>query len=324
MPPPASCTAHVECPSDACMVSADGSGTCLDATDVAYSDPRGHDNPACTLDAPCPTVAEALATGRPYIRIRGTHDEQLDISRTVTLLGESGAVIGGLVVTGDGVEVSAYDLEIAPPDGGIGATIPQTSGSPTLTLLRTTIHGGAFAGIYVAGGHLVLAQSIMQDNPGGGVWVLSPATFEIVGNVFEHNGSPDSPVGGVLAQTTANPGNRLAFNTFYGNGSQDGAGSALRCFGMTARDNLYLQNGPEPQIVGNCGHEHSIGWPAGTWPSGVAAVDPRLGDDLRPLPGSPAIAADPDADTSGMAARDPSGATRALPATIGAYQEGRP
>lgn len=323
MPPPTSCSGHSECPSDACIVSADGHGVCLDAADVAYADPRGHDNPACTLDAPSPTVAEALATGRPYVRIRGSHAEQLDVARSVALLGDPGATIYGLTVTGDGVEVSAYDLEITPTDGGIGATIPQTSGSPTLTLLRTTIHGGAFAGIYVAGGHLVLAQSIVRDNPGGGVWVLSPATFEVVGNVFERNGSPDSPVGGVLVQTEANPANRLAFNTFYDNASQGGAGTALRCFGTNARDNLYAQNGPDPQIVGNCGHGHSIGWPVGAWPSGVAAVDPRLGGDLRPLPGSPTIAADPDADTSGVASVDLAGTARTLPATIGAY-EGRP
>lgn len=108
---------------------------------------------------------------------------------------------------------------------------------------------------------------------------------------------------------------------------------AIQCdiTGLTARNNIISNNGDGSvqQIAGSCGYAFSIVFP-GPAPTGPGnlVVDPRFESpgtgDLHLQPGSPAVlAADPNADLSGLAARDIDGDLRVAPADIGADQIAR-
>lgn len=338
------CTEHADCPlSNACLPD----GSCAAETDVAYADPLGADNTLCSKVAPCLRVANALATGRRYVKFHGTIDEAVtvDRGRAVTFLADPGATLTRrsagsqpvLTVKDEGTSLAVYGLTIANAldTATIGVVVPPASGDPTVALTRVTISNNPGGGISISGGALDLAQSLVSDNLGGGATVSMPAKFAIVGNLFIDNGTGSSPLGAIAISTLASTTNRLEFNSFYRNASQDGVGAAIRCVAgaFTARDNILYANGSatnHEQVSGTCAHTYSLVQP-GTLPAGNGnlAADPRFqdaaGGDLHLLPGSPAFqAADPDSDLTGLASRDIDGTSRKRPATIGAYQPPSP
>jgi hypothetical protein len=348
-----SCTAHAQCTaSSACLPD----GSCADAMQVAYVDPMATDGTECSLPMPCTRIAAALATKRPYVKLRGTIDEAIAIAdRDVVVLSEPGTRLkyskNGLPVEVRGSShVQVYDLEVTGASGPSDAIllsvgmpslelhraaitsntshgISVTAG--TLTVTDSTLTGNNGGAISMSSGALTLAWSIVSKNSGGGVTV-SGGQFAIVGNVFYSNGSASTTTGGVNLQTGPSAMNRLEFNSFHGNQAATGIGAAVHCTvggGFTARNNAMFNNGtfsnPE-QVGGGCSHVYSIVQP-GTLPGGAGnlAVDPRFADitrgDLHLLPMSPAIgAADPAADLTGIAARDLDGDARTRPADIGA------
>ncbi|CAN5396801.1 hypothetical protein BH11MYX1_BH11MYX1_15800 [soil metagenome] len=82
------CVAHTDCSSNACLPT----GACGDDSNVAYADPSGTDNTQCTKATPCTTVAKALLTGRPYVKLHGTNNEAVSINnQSVSLLADPGA-----------------------------------------------------------------------------------------------------------------------------------------------------------------------------------------------------------------------------------------
>jgi hypothetical protein len=333
------CVAHSECSlSHVCLPD----GTCAAERDIAYVDPDGTDNTDCFQSKACVRVAAALATQRPYVKFHGTIDESVIVNhrRSVTFLADLGATLtwtgGGsqpvLTVQDDGTSLAVYDLTIADAldTTTVGVEIPPDSGDPSLTLMRVTIANNPGGGIVVSGGRLWLAQSFVRDNLGGGIIVSSPASFEIIGNVFIDNGATTSPVGAIAISTVAATTNRLDFNSVYRNASQDGIGAAIRCVAgpFTARDNILYQNGNtmnHEQVSGTCAHEYSLVQP-GTLPPGTGnlAADPLFqdarGGNLHLQPGTPVRTADPGPDLTGLAAQDLDGHSRLRPATLGAYQ----
>jgi hypothetical protein len=334
------CATHADCRlSNACLPE----GSCAAETDVAYVDPSGTDDTHCARSAPCRRVASALATGRPYVKFHGTLDEAVTVERgrVVTFLADPGATLTRttagsqpvVTVQDSGTELAVYDLTIgnALDTSTIGVVVPQVSGDPALALTRVKISNNPGGAIFVSGGSLRLTQSTISDNLGGGVTVNMPATFEIVGNLFIDNGTGNAPLGAVAIATIPTPSNRLEFNSFYKNASQDGVGAAIRCVAgaFTARNNIMYANGSatnHEQISGTCAHTYSLVQP-GTLPPGMGnqAADPLFegaaADDLHVRPGSPAIhAADPASDLTGVAARDLDGNIRMRPATVGAYE----
>src|SRR5262249_3760003 len=65
------CQLHSECTSMACLPD----GSCADGTAVAYVASvaqGGTVNPDCTQGTPCTLISTAVATGRPYVRVKGT------------------------------------------------------------------------------------------------------------------------------------------------------------------------------------------------------------------------------------------------------------
>jgi hypothetical protein len=162
---------------------------------------------------------------------------------------------------------------------------------------------------------------------GGGISVLN-ATFVIVGNMFFANGSSGGTVGGVSLQVAQNAANRLDFNSFNKNVTQDGLGTAIQCVAgtFTARNNIMSGNGTLSnvnQVGGTCAHAYSIARP-GTVPSGAGngSADPLFVDtttgDLHLQSSSPAKGgADPSSELTGVAAKDLDGDVRTSPADIG-------
>jgi Right handed beta helix region len=327
------CTTHADCDTRACLPD----GSCGDDTRVAYVHPAGDDNLFCTSAAPCTRVSRALATGRPYVKIVGTIDEQVVVGgQVVTLLGGPDAKLTtfasgpGTIVTvrGDGTSLTIYDLSISDALGGIGLQI-LAGGSPSVALVRAKLINNQGGGILAeGGGDLTVTQSQISRNVGGGITV-NDGTFAVVGNVFYGNGTQLSSAG-ALYIATPRGGRRLEFNSFHLNAASAGIGPALHCATGTtiaARNNIMSDNeatSGSDQVGGNCTHAYSIVRP-GPLPSGPGntSADPMFVSqtigDLHIRPGSPARGtADPGSNLTGLAARDLDGDVRTSPADIGA------
>ncbi len=351
------CTAHAQCTaSNVCLPD----GSCAADKDVAYVSSTGTGT-ACTKAAPCKKVMDAINAGLPYVKIQGTApiNDQVSLNRDLTILADPGAVLtdtsNGILLKIDGTShVAIYDLEISGASGmnnqGIslqpgnqatvslvrvkvnnnqGGGVAMSAGS--LTVAQSTFSGNQGPGISATGGSLVVTQSTFSGNQNGGISDMG-GMFQVVGNVFYNNGGNTSLVGGIAIGLTGNAsGNRLDFNTFYLNTSQDSIGSAVQCIAdsFTAKNNIMSTNrtrtGME-QVGGTCSYAYSIVRP-GTLPGGVGnkATDPLFVDpatgDLHIQATSPARgAADPNADLTGIASHDIDGTARHAPADMGAYQ----
>jgi hypothetical protein len=314
-------------------------GSCADEAQVAYVQAGGVGN-TCTKIAPCDILDVGLTTNRPFVKINtGTVADSKTTTidgKTVTIFAEPGAKLDRtgdgviLEVKSNGADVQIFDLEITGGTGiGDAAISLPNGGAPKLTLTRVNIDGNQGFGILATAGTLTLAQSRVSGNTGGGISVTSLAQFVIVSNIFVGNGSDASTVGGVNISTSQSATNRLDFNSFSRNQTQDGIGSAIQCAAgaFAARNNIMSGNGTltnMEQVGGSCAHAYSIVRP-GTLPGGTGnkADDPLFKNtttgDLHILPGSPAAgAADPGSNLAGIAARDIDGDLRLTPADIGA------
>jgi hypothetical protein len=362
------CQAHAECDSNACSLA---TGACATEADVAYVSSTGADNSTCDKSAPCASMAAALMTGLHYVKIHGTIDGAVvvDKGRTVTFLADPGAGLtlgkpGDVVtVTGTDTSLTIYDLTISGAQGAsvgialaggvpalslIGVSVSNNAGggitsAGSLTIDHSTITnnggsnpGSSGPGIFVTGGSVSLAQSLVSGNRGGGVDVAGAmAKFAIVSNKFVSNGAGDpmgSTLGAVHIAATFASTNLLEFNTFYKNLSTDGVGAAISCIPstFTARANIMLNNGttnsPDP-TTGTCTHSYSIMRP-GMVPitgTGNQGSDPMFvdapGGNFHLQTGSPAIgAANALAPLTGLSARDFDDRPRMNPVNLGAYQ----
>jgi hypothetical protein len=302
------CKAHSDCASSACL----DNGSCASESSVAYVDPAGNDNTVCTKAMPCTIVQKALATNRPYVKFHGTTDEAVTLSdKNVTFLADPGAKLtrtnnGNILIIEGTSKVAIYDLEISGASGtGVGISV-ASGGAQEVTLTRMRF----------------------ANNLGGGV-LVSGGVFRFVGNVFFNNGSQTGSIGGVSITTSQNGANRLDFNSFNKNQTQNGIGSAIHCVAgtFTAKNNIMSENGTltnMEQVGGTCAHSYSIVRP-GTLPSGNSDADPLFKNtttgDLHIESTSPARgAADPGSDLTGIASRDIDGDLRTAPADIGADQ----
>jgi hypothetical protein len=300
------CVAHGECASNVCLPD----GSCAAEDQVAYVTTNGA-NTDCTRTSPCAEVADALATHRPYVKLKNSVAEAVTIEdQDVMLLADSGVALTAMsqcsLLTVKGTsKVSVYDLSLEGanatgsnpvvyiPAGATGSVsltrvkienggddgILSSATGGTLTVSQSTINGNAGGGITATGGTLTVSQSTINGNTGGGITVTS-GTFAIVGNVFFNNGNQAGGTGGVSITTAQNASNRLEFNSFNKNQVQDGLGAAIHCVAgtFTARNNILSQNGTltnMEQVGGTCMHAYSIVRP-GTVPGGTGntSMDP--------------------------------------------------
>ncbi len=261
----------------------------------------------------------------------------INSGKSMTLLGgtvELARSNGGSGAAGDGDGVacnstatfSAYETVFQNNDAsGVDAN------GCNLKLTSVSIHDNSkasvFPGIAVSGGLVEISRSKIASNKGGGL-NLNGAPFTVVDNVFWNNGDPNGNAGGVLLNSSG-ASSRFDFNTVVNNKTKASApaGGVIALTGgdFKASNNIIYENN-DPQVSGGPFTYCDIG------PTAVAAgsdggnnissapmfKDP--GNDFQPTQGSPVKGkADPNADLTGIAAKDINGVARMAPADIGAY-----
>ncbi|MEZ4362221.1 MAG: right-handed parallel beta-helix repeat-containing protein [Kofleriaceae bacterium] len=264
------CRAHAECATAACLPE----GRCGNAAEVAYVTEGASDAGLCTQAVPCATVARALTTGRPFLKLAGTLTESLTIEggRQVTLLAAPDARLtgggGGALITvrDTGTSLAIFDLALtdAPNNtAGYGVIVPAGSGAPSVTLSRVTISNCPAGGISLGAGALTLSRSTLSNNRGGGLAISGvDTTFVVHNNMIVYNGralgAQPSSVGGVaISSNTAGSSferNTVAFNesdglTFRG-------GVSCNAPRVAAAGNLLFHN-VEPDGTGSTRSEAS-------------------------------------------------------------------
>ena len=277
------CAAHPECAaSNACLPD----GSCAIAADVAYVAPTGTGT-TCTQAEPCGTVAAALATDRPYVKLAAglTKDSQVTTidGRVVTLLGDPGAILDRdgdgpiLVVRSTGADVQILGLRITGASGVAGANgieLQPNGGTPKLTLHRATIDSNQGIGISASGGTLTVTQSSISGNTGGGISITN-AQFDLENNIIASNGGPATGFGGVRIDQVGAGTRRFEFNTVTNNNGAAGTTTGVVCTlvtqPITFSNNIVFDNqigAARTQVGGvNCSWTYSnIG------PDGVAGV----------------------------------------------------
>jgi hypothetical protein len=277
------CVTHADCLGASCLPD----GSCGDDRVVAYVAPDKVGT-SCTFSTPCAKISDALKTGRTYVRISGTIDEAVTLdSRDVTFLADPGAVLtrtnNGILLEVKGTsKVAIYDLELTGASGstGVGISLP-TGNTASLKLVHAKVTNNQAGALISFGGTVSIFRSIIANNNGGGVALMTNQPFAIVGNVFYNNGDVGTIIGGLSVSASANAANRLELNSFTKNDIQGNNGAAISCnvSGLTGRSNILFDNGPANQFAGTCAHSSSIVSP-GALPAGDTntAADPLFLD----------------------------------------------
>lgn len=327
------CSQDGDCASAVCLPS----GACAADGAVLHTSPSGPETATCSSTDPC-SLTHALAlvdATRKVIQLAGgtyTFSTTVTLDKELTLFGRDAVIDhngtdGSTIRIGPNGKVDLDYVTIIGADGMYGHGIESTDSTATLRAHAISVLNNQRIGIDWSGASLTLVVSRIAQNGGGGVRVMGSA-FKITGNVFWANGSDASTVGGVSIGGSLQSTNRLDFNSFTRNSTQDGLGAAVNCNGaLSARNNIMSFNGTltnAEQVSGTCSHTYSIVRP-GSLPSGIgnAASDPLFVNtatgDLHIQTGSPALsAADPTSDLSDVAAHDLDGQLRQAPADIGA------
>jgi Right handed beta helix region len=270
------CGKHADCSSAACL----GDGSCGSETNVAYVAANGA-GAACSKTTPCATVAAALTTGKPIIKVatglvKSSQATIID-GKAVTILAEDGAKLDRdgdgavLEVRSAGADVKIFDLEITGATGSSGANgvdVNPNGGMPRLALSRVKLTGNQGLGLSAQGGAVTISQSTIASNVGGGI-SISNATFDITNSFIYRNGnSTGTTIGGVNFAVSAAGGNRFEFNTVVDNeisSSTISSGGVLCDIpGFAAPNNIIARNfvnrvatAGNANTLGQCTHPSS-------------------------------------------------------------------
>lgn len=303
------CSTHGECPdSDVCLPD----GSCADAAQVAYVEPApgGTDNTSCTRGMPCTVITKAVATARPFVKLKGTTNEQVTLNnRNVTLLADPEAKLtdtsNGVLLQVQGTsQVAIYDLEISGASGagaGLGISIPAGA-TGAVMLVRVKVSGNQAGGISASGGTLTVAQSTVLLNPGGGVSITN-AQFDITNTIIARNGGAGSSYGGLFLSQTSNGTRRFEFNTVAQNQATTGNTAGVLCAAigtpLVLTNSIVYDNGAGLQVEGgNCSWTYSDIGPTTASGTGNLNAPPlfvnAMQSNFHLQPGSPVKdAADP-------------------------------
>lgn len=242
-----SCVEHADCASNACLPD----GTCGDDSTVAYVDPAAPGtNTTCTLADKCSTIAVALLTKRPYIKLQGAIVENVPalVATTVTFLAEPGTTLsratsGVVFDISMGSEVAIYDLAMTGNDEK-GVAVDKS----TLRLVSSSItgcnHKDRRAIEAKSGAALIVTRSTIVGNVGGGIFTDATSTFNITNSFLVRNGADDSAVGGASLGATSSGLNRFEMNTIADNrvSTTANAGGLHCASGLRAPNNLIVRN----------------------------------------------------------------------------------
>jgi hypothetical protein len=267
-------------------------GACGDDTTVAYvasAAAGGTVNTSCTKATPCTTVANGLATNRPYIKISGTIDEAVVVNdKAVTFLADPGAKLtrstAGVIMTINGASpVTIYDLEVTAALGAsTGIGISATVGS-NVTLDNVKVTGCASTGISATTATLTATRTSVIANTGGGI-SLTGSAFDLTNNVIAKNGSGSTAFGGLSINQLGTGAHVLDFNTISGNVGATGVTTGVVCSlvtqAVTFSNNIIYANsgsGAGTQVSGNnCAYTYSDIGPDTVTGTGNANTDPMF------------------------------------------------
>lgn len=252
-------------------------------------------------------MMKALATNRPYVKMRGTTTEATVVrDREVTIMGEPGAVLtriysGPVLVIGGTSRVVVSDLEVSGATGasGIGIALELTS-DPVVTLIRVIVRNNAAGGVVAGNGLLIARRSKFVENFGGGL-SLFRTQFDLENNVIAGNGNSLGLSAGLYISEADLGPRRFEFNTVTGNDAAPGTTTGVGCFNLrqpiTLSNNIVYGNNSRDgrtQVIGvDCTWTYSDIGPGGVHGGGNIDVDPRFIDwthgDFHLGPGSPAV-----------------------------------
>jgi hypothetical protein len=269
------CLEHDECDSKVCNRGSD----CVADTAVIYvtMDGTGTD---CTQEAPCGSIADALAQvvkdTREVIRLDGgTYTGQIAVSNTKVRIIGDGAIIElddttpdiPVIDIGISADVTLEGLTITGANGGTNAHGIScfSNDMSKIHVSRSSIRDNAQVGMNSTGCGVTVARSAVTRNAGGGIRVRD-AAFDITNSYILNNGDVQgSALGGVtiVNTVTASP-QRFAFNTVARNeaGALADAGG-VHCDILAApaavfTSNIILQGfGGKPSVSGDCIWRHS-------------------------------------------------------------------
>jgi hypothetical protein len=240
-----SCTANADCPSLVCLPT----GVCGDDGNVAYVDPdMGADNAKCSFEQKCKTIAKALMTGKPNIKLQGAISENaiaID-GRNLTIVAEPGTTLtrpmGGVILTITGAsDVAIYDLTInGNAEKGIVADM-----NSTLRLTRVTVTDCNMKdkrAIEAKNATLLMDRSRVIANVGGGILADASSIYQITNSFIYRNGADDSAVGGASLLSASSAFNRFEFNTVIDNHAKTVAGGAQCAASIATPNNLVARN----------------------------------------------------------------------------------
>lgn len=266
-----SCVTHDNCMSNACLPD----GTCGDDSTVAYVDPTAPEtNTTCTLAAKCSTIAAALLTKRPVIKLQGNLVEAVPAitGTNVTIIAEPGTTLTrantGIVLSIEaGSEVAIYDLAIT-GNAETGILVDKS----TLRLVRSTVTGcdqKDKRAIETKSATLIVSRSTVAANAGGGILTDATTTYNITNSFLYRNGADDTQVGGASLGATTSGLNRFEMNTVVDNRASTTANAGgLHCAAaLPAPNNLIVRNyaGGLPGVlnsnktgIGGCNLDESL------------------------------------------------------------------
>lgn len=291
------CEAATDCPSQACL----GTGACEDASMVAYAT-AGTQGDCLTAATACGSIAAAMSTGRPVIRLSGTFHEAVSIATgAITLIGDddgttkidsTAALSTLLAVTGSSTSVTVRNVSFAgAPNNSYGITMVANdlAHPPSLELDHINVTNVQGIGIYATGGSVSIDRANVADNGGGGI-SLSATTFH-VRNVFAtHNGAVGGTIGGMFVSQGSGS---IEFATIANNlGISDGNSRGLACASTTATvDSSLLQGNSNSQTAGTgCTFTYSNFFPDAA-PTGTGNVHMQVtfagANDYHLATGSP-------------------------------------
>ncbi|HTR54236.1 MAG TPA: right-handed parallel beta-helix repeat-containing protein [Kofleriaceae bacterium] len=269
------CSKHSDCGAmGACLPT----GACGTDQDTAWVSGTGSNDNACTQEAPCATITQALTHGLPYVKVSGAIHDTVSIAAGVTILADPGATLdpgnGGALVTvtaTEPVEIDDLTIEYAGSSTGIGVYLP--AGAQNVKLLRVTVQDNPGGGVYAIGGTITILRSVISSNSGGGI-TLNGASFDIENCFIVGNGSSSttSSTGGLAIQSLGAMPYTVQFDTFADNKIKSGLGGAITCgtLGATiALDSLLIfgnesVTNTSEVLGGDCSYTYTLIGPTGT------------------------------------------------------------
>jgi hypothetical protein len=194
------CGAQGDCRSLVC----NDDGSCADPAAIVYVDRDGCMQQAATGDRQHPycQIGDAVGKGKP-IRVLGSAGAyaNVDLAQSATLIGPgldespparvAGGAFPGINVTGNGVTVlvDGFDVTASTVDGIVCSNAQL---GPSLTVVRSSVHGVTGAGLSASKCTLAIDRSRFGPMNGGGGLALSGTVYKITNTLVVENG-PNGP-----------------------------------------------------------------------------------------------------------------------------------